>query len=391
MPDHEAYVIIRNRQAGADYPRFRARTGNGIMRPSPWDFYQAALRKSFFVGCKSSRQRACPKAPKRRRKTQMDPREPARDPRVSTARLSVFSNSILMVLKLFVGMVTGSVSVVSEALHSGLDLVAALIAFLSVRQAAKPPDETHRYGHGKIENVSGVIEAILIFVAAVWIIVEAIRRLIRGGAVASVGYGIVIMAFSAVVNLVISEILFRVARKTESIALEADALHLRTDVYTSIGVVAGLGLLRVTGLHVLDPLVALGVAALIIKAAWELTMAAFRPLLDAALPKDEESQIIAAIQEHSADFIEFHKLRARRAGAERHVDLHLVVHRDQAVAEVHRLCDEIEAAIRRRFPQTDVLIHMEPCGDDCPRCSVTAEAAAGVRGSGKEAIPSIRA
>ncbi|MHB8945748.1 MAG: cation diffusion facilitator family transporter, partial [Bacillota bacterium] len=221
------------------------------------------------------------------------------DQRVSTARLSVVSNTLLVVMKLIVGLMMGSVSVISEAIHSGLDLAAALIAFFSLKQAAKPPDQVHRYGHGKIENVSGVIEAILIFVAAIWIIVEAVRRLAHGGTVEALGWGVAIMAISAVVNTIVSEVLFRVARKTESIALEADALHLRTDVYTSVGVAGGLALLKLTGLHILDPLVALGVAALIIRAAWELTMTAFRPLLDVSLPKDEEDQIIAAIREHA--------------------------------------------------------------------------------------------
>ena len=290
------------------------------------------------------------------------------DQRVSTARLSIVSNTLLVTMKLIIGLMMGSVSVISEAIHSGLDLAAALIAYFSLKQAAKPPDQVHRYGHGKIENVSGVIEAILIFVAAVWIIVEAIRRFIHGGTVEAVGYGVAIMTASAIVNTVVSEVLFRVARKTESIALEADALHLRTDVYTSVGVAVGLALLKLTGLHILDPLVALGVAVLIIRAAWELTMTAFRPLLDVSLPKEEEDQIIAAIQEHAADFVEFHKLRARRAGGERHVDLHLVVHRDHAVAEVHQLCDNIEAAIRRHYPRTYVLIHMEPCPEACPKC-----------------------
>ncbi len=313
------------------------------------------------------------------------------DQRVSTARLSVVSNTLLVVMKLIVGLMMGSVSVISEAVHSGIDLAAALIAFFSLKQAAKPPDQVHRYGHGKIENVSGVIEAILIFVAAVWIIVEAIRRLVSGGTVEALGYGVAVMAVSAAVNTVVSQVLSRVARKTESIALEADALHLRTDVYTSVGVAVGLALMKLTGLHILDPLVALGVAALIIRAAWELTMTAFRPLLDVSLPKEEEDQIVAAIQEHAADFVEFHKLRARRAGAERHVDLHLVVHHDHAVADVHKLCDNIEAAIRRRFPRTYVLIHMEPCPEACPKCdedcprTAALQTAAGQGGEG--AVP----
>jgi cation diffusion facilitator family transporter len=178
------------------------------------------------------------------------------------------------------------------------------------------------------------------------------------------------MAVSAAVNTVISQILFRVARETESIALEADALHLRTDVYTSAGVAVGLGLLKLTGLHILDPLVAMGVAALIIKAAWDLTRTAFRPLLDVELPEDEEKQVIAAIEEFSSDYVEFHKLRSRRSGAERHIDLHLVVHKSLPILEVHKLSDAIEAAIRKRFPRSYILIHMEPCEEDCARCEL---------------------
>ncbi|MCL5045768.1 MAG: cation diffusion facilitator family transporter [Actinobacteria bacterium] len=291
------------------------------------------------------------------------------DERVKVARLSVASNTALVALKLAAGLAMGSVSVISEAIHSGLDLLAALIAFVSVRAASRPPDENHQFGHGKIENVSGVIEALLILIAAIWIIFEAAHKILGAGAIESPSLGIAVMGISALVNYLVSNALFRTARKTDSIALEADALHLRTDVYTSVGVLAGLLLLKITGLVILDPLVAIGVALLIIKASYELTRQAFVPLVDARLPREEEEAIVGIIQNYSEHFVEFHRLRSRKGGAERHVDLHLVVHGNLPVSQVHEVCDRIEADIHERFPLTMVLIHVEPCPEDCRKCS----------------------
>jgi len=288
---------------------------------------------------------------------------------VGAARLSVVSNTLLVVLKLVVGVITGSVSVISEAIHSGLDLVAALIALFSVSQSGRPPDRGHRYGHGKIENISALVEALLIFAAAVWIIVEAARKLVGGVEVESVGLGLAVMALSGTVNYFISEHLFRVGRAADSLALQADALHLRTDVYTSVGVAVGLGAIHFTGLTVLDPIIALGVALLIIKAAWDLTRESFTPLLDASLPEEDEEAIRGIVGSFADQFVEFHKLRTRKAGPERHIDLHLVVHADHTVAEVHELADRIEEAIKERWGRASVLIHMEPCRSTrCEAC-----------------------
>jgi len=290
------------------------------------------------------------------------------------ATLSVVSNAALVALKLTAGVAMGSVSVISEAIHSGLDLLAALIALFSVRQSSRPPDETHRYGHGKIENVSALVEALLIFVAAVWIIAEAVQRLLRGGVVKELGLGLVIMGLSAVANAVVSTVLFRVARRHDSQALLADGLHLRTDVWTSLGVVLGLGAIRVTGLVVLDPLIAIGVALLIIKAAWDLSQASFLPLLDVSMPEEEERRIREIVESFRGEYVEFHKLRTRRAGPERHVDLHLVVHADHRIDEVHGLAERIEKAIEGLWPRTSVLIHTEPCrARDCEACRCPCE------------------
>jgi cation diffusion facilitator family transporter len=288
------------------------------------------------------------------------------------ALISVISNTALTLGKVIIGLVSGSVSILSEGIHSGLDLLAAVIALFAVRASGKPADEQHAYGHGKIENISGTVEALLIFFAAVWIIIEAVHKLMNGVvALENLGWGIVIMAVSAIVNLFVSSYLMRVAKKTNSVALEADALHLRTDIYTSLGVLIGLLLVRFTGWAILDPIIAILVALLIIKAAFDLTKEAFMPLVDVRLDESEYREILKVLEHYSGDFVEFHKLRTRRSGSERHIDLHLVVPKFQSLLEVHELCNRIEKDIKEQLPGTYILIHAEPCSEGevpCPTC-----------------------
>jgi len=298
------------------------------------------------------------------------------DAREKAAGISVLSNTLLVLGKLAVGYWINSISVMSEAIHSGLDLVAAVIAFFAVRLAIKPADKRHRYGHGKIENVSGTIEALLIFTAAAWIIYEAVKKLLLAGSHISLPLaGVVVMAASGFINYIVSGYLFRVAAKTDSIALEADAWHLRTDVYTSLGVTVSLLAIYFTGYHLLDPLMALLVAVMIIKAAWKLTCEALSPLMDVSLPEHEEQAIIDVIAGHSNEFVEFHKLRTRKAGRERKIDLHLVVPYYKNINEVHNLCDNIGNEIKEALPYSDVLIHAEPCNtlEECRSCGTCTE------------------
>lgn len=292
------------------------------------------------------------------------------DERTEAARISVLSNGCLVVLKLVTGIATHSLSVISEAIHSGLDLLAAVIAYFSLKEASKPADFEHRYGHGKIENVAGTIEALLIFGAAVGIIVEGVKKLRLGTEVTQPDISIAVMAFSALVNYFISRHLFRVAETTQSVALSADAWHLRTDVYTSAGVMLGLAALKFTGFSWLDPLVAVLVAVLIMGAGYRLTREAFIPLMDVCLPAEEERIVREIITAHADQYVEFHKLRTRKAGRERQIDLHLVVPARQPVAQAHRLCDHITAEIKGALPYTQVLIHVEPCNEDqsCCKC-----------------------
>lgn len=292
------------------------------------------------------------------------------------ALLSIASNTTLVVLKLIVGTAIGSVSVISEAIHSAVDLVAAIIAFVAVRASSKPADDDHPFGHGKAENISGTVEAALIFLAAAWIIREAVLKLIHHETLESVGWGVAVMLFSSVVNLAVSQRLFQVGRETDSMALQADAWHLRTDVYTSAGVMGGLLLIGVVeallpGIHVhwIDPLAAIAVALLIIRAAWRLTLESSRDLMDASLPGDEEGWIRQYIRRLTPTVCGFHHLRTRKAGARRFVEFHLLVEPQMSVEDAHRICDVLTCDIEAHLPGTSVTIHVEPCDLSCaPHC-----------------------
>lgn len=280
--------------------------------------------------------------------------------KTGAAGLSVASNATLVLLKLIVGIMMGSVGVISEAIHSSIDLLAALIAFFSVRVSQKPPDDDHPYGHGKIENISGSVEAILILLAAIYIIYEAVRKIIDGSQLEHLGLGAGVMAFSAVANTFISRFLMRVAKKTDSLALEADAQHLRADVLTSLGVFGGLVAVQLTGLTVLDPFIAIGVSLFIVKAAYDLTKRSSSGLMDAKLPQEEENLIRDILNGHCAHFVDFHGLRSRKSGSRRHVDLHLVMDDATNVAAAHDICDHLEEEIESQLPNTEVTIHVEP-------------------------------
>jgi cation diffusion facilitator family transporter len=287
------------------------------------------------------------------------------------ATLSIISNSILIVLKLTVGIMMQSVSVISEAVHSALDLVAAVIAWFSVRASGKPADDEHRFGHGKIENVAGTIEAVLIFGAAFYIIWEAVQKLRTGTVeIESLGWGAAVMAVSALANYLVSRHLLNVALKTDSVALEADAMHLRTDVYTSIGVLGGLAAIKLTGIAMLDPVIAIVVALMIIKAAWDLTNTAFFHILDVKLPDDEEALIHEVMNRYEGRFIEYHKLRTRKSGHARHIDMHLVVPKQMTVEAGHTLAHQITEDIVISLPYSHILVHIEPCPGWCEECAL---------------------
>jgi cation diffusion facilitator family transporter len=277
------------------------------------------------------------------------------------AALSIASNSALILLKLVAGVVTGSVAIVTEAVHSGIDLIASVIAYVSVRKAGEPADELHRYGHEKIENLAAAIEGMLILVGSGIIVFESLRRLIRGGTVEHLGFGIAVVAFSAVANLIVSTLIARTARATASPALEGDAAHLRTDAYTSLAVLAGLALVQVTGAEWLDPVVALLVAGAIVTAGVRLLTGSSRVLVDEALPEEERAAIHAEVVAFGdRGVVGYHQLRTRRAGARRYVDLHLQFEAGTSLEQAHEIAHEIQDEIAARLDGADVLIHLEP-------------------------------
>jgi cation diffusion facilitator family transporter len=289
--------------------------------------------------------------------------------KAAVATLSVVSNAILVVLKLAVGVLIGSVSVISEAIHSGVDLVAAVIALVAVRASAKPPDARHAFGHGKVENVSGTVEALLIFMAAAWIIYEAVKKLVHPEPIDAAAWGVGVMLVSAGANLFVSHQLFKVGKETDSVALQADAWHLRTDVYTSAGVMAALTLISLgrivlpgRNLGIIDPIAAIAVALLILKAAWELTRDSARDLLDVSLPPEEEQWIRACVARHEPQVTHLHGLRTRKGGADRFIEFHIAVAPETTVAEAHAVMDTLQGEIRARFPAAQVNIHVDPKG-----------------------------
>lgn len=279
----------------------------------------------------------------------------------NTARLSVISNTLLVVLKLVVGFYSGAVSIISEAAHSGVDLVAALVAFYAVKKSGKPPDEHHEYGHGKIENLSAAIEAVLIVVAAIWIVVEAVEKIRYSTTPEYLDYGIAVMFVSITCNWWVSSQLSKVARQTGSDALEADALHLRADIWTSGGVLVGLGIIKLTGLVWLDPIIAIVVAMIVFKAGFQMSKKSLYELTDVRLPDEEENMIRSILNSHP-EIIEFHQLRTRRSGSRRLIDVHLILNKDMHLDKAHAVCDKIEVDIENELAPCDVVIHLEPCG-----------------------------
>jgi cation diffusion facilitator family transporter len=282
-------------------------------------------------------------------------------PKTRAAGVSIVSNALLIALKVVAGVITGSIAIITEAIHSSIDLIASLVAFFSVRKADEPADESHPYGHQKVENLAAAIEGMLILVGAGIIIFEASRRLAEGPHVELLGVGIAVIGFSAVANLGVSAYLQRRARITESPALEGDAAHLRTDAYTSIGVLVALVLVEITGEAWIDPATAMIVAAAIVVAGVRIISRTSRVLVDEALPAEELDAVRNAIQDLDApEVIGFHELRARRAGSRRYVDLHVQFRDGTSLSRAHEVAHQLQGEIRGRLRGADVLIHLEP-------------------------------
>jgi cation diffusion facilitator family transporter len=296
--------------------------------------------------------------------------------RSRAAAVSIVSNTALIALKLVAGLVTGSVAIITEAIHSSVDLAASYIAFFSVRQAETPADASHRYGHEKFENVAAAAEGVLILVGSGVIVYAAVRSLVEGPELDSLGFGIGVVGFATVVNLVVSSWLYKQARETQSAALEGDAAHLRTDAFTSLGVLIGLALVQFTGAEWLDPVVAIAIAAAIVVTGLRIVARSWGVLVDEALPEPEQRAIQGAIELFAGrGIVGYHQLRTRRAGARRYVDLHVQFQTGTSLEDAHGTAHALQDEISRRLPGgTDVLIHLEPADKVRPGSELGASA-----------------
>jgi len=294
--------------------------------------------------------------------------------RSGAVRLSILVVVSLIVLKVVVGIITGSLSVLAQAIDSFLDLFAVIITFLAISVAARPADESHPFGHGKAENVAAIIQAVLIFFAGGSIIFSAVRRIQTEAILEMTEAGMIVMAISIAASIFLSRYLLRTARREDSMALEANAHNIAADVYSAAAVFIGLLVVRFTGVTIIDSILAGIVALYIFKVAFDILRKSFGGLVDVKLPEDEESAVRLAIIEHfGGEVVSFHRLRTRKAGNQRHIDLHLVMPKHISIEEAHDMCEHLEKDIESRWSYTEVIIHVEPCDDNCNECDLTCE------------------
>ncbi len=290
--------------------------------------------------------------------------------RSGAARLALVVVAGLIAIKVVVAVIGGSISVSAQALDSVLDLFAVVVTLFAVRIAAMPADEEHPFGHGKAEGIAAIVQAVLIFSAGGFIIYLAARRIIAGTTVELTEAGMAVMLVSIIASVFLSRHLLRVSRNTGSIALEASARNIAADVYSAAGVLVALVVIRFTGLSIIDPIVAIAVALYILRTAYVVTRKSIAELVDVRLPKAEQEVVISCIIEHSGQLVGFHRLRSRRAGGQRFIDLHLVMPKDASLEEAHVICDHLEEDIEGKLPDSSVTIHVEPCTIECEQCSV---------------------
>jgi ferrous-iron efflux pump FieF len=287
--------------------------------------------------------------------------------KLRAARLSIATATGLALLKFFTGILTGSLAILASAIDSLLDILMSGVNYLAIRQAEQPADKNHPFGHGKYETLAALFQAFIIAASGAWIIFESVQRLRFGTEISQIGGGILVLLFSTLVSWAISNYLRSTARKTDSAALEADALHFSMDVYTNLALAAGLVVVHLTQAPRLDALLSLGVAIYIIMEAVKLVRRGLRDVLDEELPDSVRQQITRLIEENKCELSGFHNLRTRRAGSQKIMDFHLTVCKHLSVQEAHDIADHLEKKIENEIRGADVTIHIEPCVEEkCP-------------------------
>ena len=285
------------------------------------------------------------------------------------AGLSISSNALIIILKLIAGAISGSISIISEAIHSLSDFLASVLTFFAVMKSSEPADSEHPFGHGKYEDMSGFIEGGLIIFASLFIIYESIKKiLLHQNTEMDTNLGIYVMLFASLANIFVSSVLFRVAKKTDSISLFADGEHLRTDVYSSLGVMLGLIIIKLTGIYILDPIIAILVAIFIFKAGYSISKETLNNLLDGSLPPSDIKTIENIIDSYKNNqVIGYKNLKARRCGPSIDIELTVLFPPDMPIIKCHDICDEIEELMGQKLKNVTIMIHSEP---ECQKHSI---------------------
>lgn len=283
------------------------------------------------------------------------------------AKLSISTAISLSIIKFIVGLMTGSMAVLSSAIDSMLDILMSGINLIAIRHAEQPADESHAYGHGKFETMAALFQSLVIGGSGVWILIESLRRLLAGSTPDKPGNGVIVLLVSVVASWLISRYLVKVAKETDSSALKADSLHFAMDVYTNLALSAGLMAMYFFHLPWLDALLSLMVGFYILFEAFKLARHAMHEVLDAQLPEDLRTKIEKIIKEHGGDTYDCHNLRTRKSGSRKIIDFHLTVCKNLTVEESHRITENLEDDIERELRNSDITIHVEPCHrPDCP-------------------------
>ena len=282
------------------------------------------------------------------------------------AGLSITSNALIIILKFIAGVISGSISIISEAIHSFSDFLASVLTFFAVMRSSEPADKEHPFGHGKYEDMSGFIEGGLIIAAAFYIVYEALKKMFFGnGFEVDASLGIGVMLFAVIANILVSSYLFHVAKKSNSISLFADGEHLRTDVYSSLGVMLGLILIKITGINILDPIIAILVALFILKTGFSISKETLYNLLDGSLPSEDLTEIEEIINNYKT-CLGFSSVKGRRSGPAKDIEITLLFPKDMTIEKCHSICDEIEDLIRNKLGSCTIIIHAET--ENCPKC-----------------------
>lgn len=289
----------------------------------------------------------------------------------AAAITSVVSNLSLIVIKIVTGILTGSVSIISEAIHSSSDFLASVITLFAVHKADEPADKDHQFGHGKYEEVAGFIEGSLIILASFYIIYEAIKKLTGASEPLNNSVaGIVVMLISVIANILVSAYLFKVAKHTDSIAIYSDAEHLRTDIFSSFTVFAGLTVIHFTGIHIVDPIIAIIVATIIMHAGYKICKDTMNNILDGALPEKNIETIKNIIDEYKSHGIDSIKdIKTRKSGKDKEINIVLLVNENMTVKFAHALCDILENKIEQALGSTKITIHIEPTEESSSSCN----------------------